>query len=84
MTNILYDHLQVSPSNRTRVPPGAVFLSQQARVVATYTLLLVHGDLQVLACRTSLLDHALTLTSFCSRLKTHLFNKAYGHTLVTA
>jgi len=32
----------------------------------------------------SLRDPTLTLTSFCSRLKTHLFSKAYGRALVTA
>jgi len=64
-----------------------------------------HGDLQVLACRTtsfgprsfaacapklwnslppSLRDPTLTLTLFCSRLKTHLFGLSYGRALVTA
>ena len=32
----------------------------------------------------SLRDPTLTLTLFCSRLKTHLFGLAYGRTLVTA
>jgi len=32
----------------------------------------------------SLRDPTLTLTSFCSRLKTRLFGMAYGHALMTA
>jgi len=32
----------------------------------------------------SLRDPTLTLTSFCSRLQTHLFSMAYGRALVTA
>jgi len=35
-------------------------------------------------CDFTLRALTLTLTSFCSRLKTHLFSKAYGRELVTA
>ena len=30
------------------------------------------------------MDPTLTMTSLCSRLKTHLFSMAYGRALVTA
>ena len=94
----------MSPSNRSRVPPGAV-RSVAASISRRHLRSTARGDLQVLACRTSIFgkrsfaacaptlcnslplslrDPTLTLTSFCSRLKTDLYSMAYGRTLVTA
>jgi len=101
----VHDHLHVSPSNRTAVPPGAVRTVTASRPTSCrHFRSAARCDLQVLACLTatygprsfascspklwnnllfSVHDSTFTLTLFCSRSKTHLFDTAYGHAHVS-
>jgi len=59
------DHLQVSPSNRTRVPPGAV--CSVTAISRRHLRSDARGDLQVLACRTSTFGPRSFATGLCPK-----------------
>jgi len=75
--------LNVSPTNRTAVPPGAVRTRYSSYKSPPPTLCRSWRSASA-SLPPSLRDPTLTLTLFCSWLKTYLFGLAYGRALVTA